>query len=165
MVFHSSASDLVPADENGVEDIFVYSIISEKIIKYANSSGIEASGGSFYPNLNQDGSVIVFESFADNLVGNFSPNGFRQIYLWDRTSSETYTITNGNGDSHTPTISGNGKRVVFASDANNLQATTGLDQNSLRDVFLYDRDSNQTSILSVNQMGLSTNGDPQTSLK
>ena len=86
LVFHSSASDLVPADENGVEDIFVYSIISEKIIKYANSSGIEASGGSFYPNLNQDGSVIVFESFADNLVSNFSPNGFRQIYLWDRTS-------------------------------------------------------------------------------
>ena len=152
LVFHSSASDLVPADQNGVEDIFVYSIISNKLTRFVNSDGLESNGASFYPDINEDGSRIVFESFADNLTNNFTANGFRQIFLWDRYLGISRNLTHGNGDCHNPSISGDGERVVFASDASNLP-TLIPDLNGHRDVFLFDGDTNETSILSLTQMG------------
>ena len=53
-------------------------------------------------------------------------------------------ITNGNGNSHTPSISNDGRYITYASDANNLLQNTSDDSNNHRDIFVFDADTNQT---------------------
>ena len=53
-------------------------------------------------------------------------------------------ITKGNGNSHTPSISNDGRYITYASDANNLLQDVSDDSNNLRDIFVFDTDTNQT---------------------
>ena len=161
VVFHSRASDLVPSDENGVEDIFVYSVFEDKIFRLRDfSSGGEANGGSSYADLNRDGTVIVFESKATNIhTTGVNSIGGRQIYLWDRSvgsSGMVRLVTNGNAQSQKPSINHDGNLIAFASDATNL--VTEGDSNSLRDIFLFNTDSNVTTLLTKNFIGAQTIG-------
>lgn len=52
----------------------------------------------------------------------------------------------GDDDSKEPTFSANGRFIAFTSDAGNLVQG---DLNSLKDVFLHDRQTGQTSLISV----------------
>jgi hypothetical protein len=61
----------------------------------------------------------------------------------------------GNGFSTTPEMSPDGRFVVFSSFANNLAAN---DDNYWMDVFLRDRQSGTTTLISANTNGLSGNG-------
>lgn len=61
----------------------------------------------------------------------------------------------GNADSGSPSISGNGRRVAFASDADNLVAG---DRNGERDVFVRDRTARTTVMVSVGPAGVPANG-------
>jgi Tol biopolymer transport system component len=59
--------------------------------------------------------------------------------------------TQGNGDTaHSSAISANGRYVAFASDANNLVSN---DTNDVRDIFVYDRQTDNTTRVSVNSDG------------
>ena len=62
----------------------------------------------------------------------------------------------GNGNSLAPTISKDGRYVAFYSDASNLVAG---DTNRGRDVFVYDRQTGQTTRVSVANDGSQANGD------
>ncbi len=165
IVFHSRASDLVPSDKNGVEDIFVYFVNEDRLVRLINPvSGMEANGASFYPNLNSDGSIIAFESRASNLTTKgIAPGNYKQIHLWKRVSGqvdEIYTVTAGNLDSYQPSVSDLGDKIAFSSDATNLVNT---DNNLLRDVFLYDEGStnaNKITLMSVTDMNKTTEGGP-----
>ena len=114
---------MVPGDVNGQSDIFVYSAYNSELRRIIDfSSGQEANGGSFYADVNGDGSVIVFESVATNLQTNGVATSGRQIFIWDRTKETIRAITSGNGDSRRPTVDDAGKIITFASDATNLVA-------------------------------------------
>ena len=142
VVFHSRASNLVPGDVNGQSDIFVYSAYNSELRRIIDfSSGQEANGGSFYADVNGDGSVIVFESVATNLQTNGVATSGRQIFIWDRTKETIRAITSGNGDSRRPTIDDAGKIITFASDATNLVAD---DTNGQTDVFVFHTETNAT---------------------
>lgn len=62
----------------------------------------------------------------------------------------------GNGESQTPVISGNSRYVAFQSAADNL---VGEDTNSVRDVFLHDRETGQTRRVSRHTNGQQGNCD------
>lgn len=70
---------------------------------------------SLGPSISDDGSRIAFYS-AQNLTGSNPDNNF-EIYLHDRTSSQTRAITTLAGGSvtgsQTPTLSGDGSRIVY----------------------------------------------------
>src|SRR5688572_924497 len=61
-----------------------------------------------------------------------------------------------NGMSRFASVSADGRFVVFESDANNLVAG---DTNGTNDIFVKDRQTGQTSRVSVDSAGLESNGD------
>jgi len=62
----------------------------------------------------------------------------------------------GNGDSHSPSISADGRYVVFASFASNLVSG---DTNNAEDIFLRDTKMGNTTRISVDSNGKQANGD------
>ncbi|MDG1132640.1 MAG: hypothetical protein P8N21_08105, partial [Opitutales bacterium] len=81
VVFHSRASDLVPGDTNGKEDIFLYRVGSNALFRAVNDQDQQFNGRSLYPAVNGDGSKVVFESDATNAVSQ-NLNLQNQIFLW-----------------------------------------------------------------------------------
>ena len=70
IVFQSDAWNLVPDDENTVQDIFVHDTRTGKTFRASvSSSGAEANGYSGNAAISADGSIVVFESDASNLAG------------------------------------------------------------------------------------------------
>ncbi len=105
-----------------------------------------------------DGRFVVFESWADNLVGD-DFNGDVDVFRRDRQTGTTTRVsvssTGGDalGASENPSISATGHYVAFASTAGNLVSGDG---NSDWDVFVRDMDAGSTERVSVSFMG----GDP-----
>lgn len=117
--------------------------------------GNPIDAGADAPSISNDGRYIVFESASTNVVAN-DTNSVTDIFRYD-TQTATYIRVSvssagvqGNGNSITPIISGNGRYVAFRSDANNLVVN---DSNGYSDVFLRDMQMNTTTRISVNSIG------------
>jgi hypothetical protein len=87
-----------------------------------------ATGTNSVPDLSYDGRFMVFESTAA-YNGNDN-NSSQDIYLYDRftgavslVSANASGTAAGNGTSQQPRISGDGRYVVFKSNATNLDST------------------------------------------
>lgn len=125
-----------------------------------SSGGQQGNGDSELPDVSADGRFITFASAASNLVANDS-NGHHDIFVHDRETGQTGRVSqrsNGeqaNGDSFAPTISGDGRYVAFFSLASNL---VDGDTNGNTDIFVHDRQTGQTELVSVVLDG-TANGD------
>jgi Tol biopolymer transport system component len=110
--------------------------------------------------MSEDGNLVVFDTDVDLLPED--TNGFRDVYLKDRTTRELFLISKNaagittNGHSDNPRISAAGNLIVFASQASNL--ITG-DMNGNTDVFLYNRDEDTTTRVSVDAGGNEITGN------
>lgn len=120
-----------------------------------NSSGGWGDENSYRASVSEDGRYVAFRSFASNLVPG-DTNGQADIFVKDRQTGRTTRIsvasdgTEANGRSDHPKISGNGRFVVFTSEATNL--VTG-DTNEAHDVFVHDRETGETRRISVTSYG------------
>ncbi len=160
VVFESAASNLVASDSNQMVDVFradlstgVVSLVS------VNTDGTQGNGNSSEPAISADGSVVVFKSFANNLVANDS-NGTTDIFLRYMNTGETIRVSlstfgeQSNNQSSRPAVSGDGNCVVYESIASNLVEG---DSNTVSDIFLR-RVSDQTTVrVSMNSLGASGN--------
>src|ERR1051325_2934242 len=106
-----------------------------------NTGGAAANSHSHSPAISHDGRFVAFESLASNLTaGVDATNGgvfVRDVFA--RTTMLASTSTSGavpDGRSYRPAISGDGRIVVFWSQASNL---VGGDTNGDEDLFAYDR--------------------------
>ena len=158
IVFRSDATNLLAAgsDTNSAGDIFAYDRLTGKISRVSvTSGGAQAQGESTSPAIAADGSAIVFASNADNLTAT-NTGVFSNIYLRDLPTGQTIWASQAidgsapNDDSDTPTISGDGSTIAFLSSANNL---VGYDAKATQDVFLFDRQQNTISCISVSAQG------------
>ena len=134
VAFYSEATNLVASDNNGVADVFLYDRNAATTTRVSSVAG----GTVFGHAVSDDGTRVVFES----------PPGGGNIFLWE--SGTITQVTNGNGVSQLPSISGNGQFVVFESDASDLVAG---DNNSVTDVFVYDVAAGTTERVSVSSTG------------
>jgi LPXTG-site transpeptidase (sortase) family protein len=108
-----------------------------------------------------DGRFVVFHSGAANLVSG-DTNGSTDVFIKDMQTgaisilSKSASNVIGNGSSTWPTISTNGRYVVFYSTARNLVAG---DTNGVSDVFLVDRgtDNDETNNL-IERVSVTTSG-------
>ncbi|MEG3929438.1 DUF4347 domain-containing protein, partial [Microcoleus sp. T3_D1] len=111
-----------------------------------DSAAAEGNNSSLNPRISADGRYVVFESFASNLVTG-DTNSCRDIFLRDTLTNITTRLSldsaaaQGNSDSTNPSISPDGRYVVFRSFASNL--VTG-DTNNRADIFLRDTQTNIT---------------------
>jgi Tol biopolymer transport system component len=83
VAFESTASNLVPGDDNGVSDVFLHDLITAETSRVSVTAlGAEANGGSFSPDLSGDGKYVAFESLATNLLSDDEQlHGVRHVYL------------------------------------------------------------------------------------
>jgi Tol biopolymer transport system component len=159
VVFESNASNLVPVDTNGTMDIFVRDLQNGTIERVnLTNLGVQAYQWSSAPDISDDGRFVAFESPAYNLRKD-QPGGYRNIFVRDRQNASTQLITLGaeeNSSSLKPAISGDGRYVAFLSDATNLVPNrTTVKQ----DVFVYDRLTGTTELVSMNNASEEANGD------
>jgi Tol biopolymer transport system component len=114
---------------------------SSSVILSVSTDGTPANGRSYAPAISADGSLVVFESIASNLVAGDNNNA-SDIYLRDITGSTTTRVsvagdgTDANSASYRPSISGDGAYVAFCSRASNLVSG---DQDNASDLFLWQR--------------------------
>jgi Tol biopolymer transport system component len=125
-----------------------------------DSAGNQGNNGSGEPSISGDGRFVAFASRAPNLVPGDS-NASLDIFVRDLLTNTTTRVSvdsagnPGNGESYAPSISGDGRFVVFASDAANLVPG---DTNGSRDIFVRDTRSNTTTRVSVDSAGNQGNG-------
>lgn len=159
IAFASASTNLVPDDTNGSADIFVRDLqtgITNRIS--VSSGGEQVNGHNWMGDISSDGGIVVYTSSASNLVPG-DTNGCKDIFLYSTFAGTTRRICGwsgmqGNADSENPSISADGRYVVFESDASNLVAG---DTNGIRDIFLYDSAMDQTLRVSVDSAGTQAN--------
>jgi WD40 repeat protein len=160
VAFHSDASNLVAGDTNNKQDVFVHDRntgITERVS--VDSSGKQGNGASYTASISSDGNVVVFESDATNLVSG-DTNGFKDVFVHDRTTGITERVSvgpggvEGNHDSMWARLSSDGQVVAFTSDASNLVQ----DDTIGTDVFIRDRTRGITVRMSVDSSGAQGDG-------
>jgi hypothetical protein len=139
---------------------YTYELITrssnEKVFSTFYESSAPAIGG-YGP---EEGRYVVFISYTKDFEG--STGKFRQVYWRDRNTGATKLISAntageaGNGDCAEPSISADGKSVVFESRANNLVPG---DNNNFKDVFLWSASTNTLELVSKSTTNGSSDGD------
>lgn len=142
VAFHSTASNLVPGDTNGVRDTFVKVLSSGATERVSvSSSAMEADGQTGFASVSADGRYVFFHGVATNLDP-YDTNGVQDVFVRDRISFTTKLVswgaggTLGNDASGSPYCSPSGAYVVYQSRASNLVPN---DTNGQQDVFIASR--------------------------
>jgi Tol biopolymer transport system component len=154
VAIYSWASTLVEEDTNGAYDIFVrdrQAGTTERVS--VDSAGNEANGNSYDAAISADGRFVAFASSATNLAEGDS-NGKDDVFVHDRQTGATEMVSlasagapaNGHSGQYRVAMSGDGRYVVFRSEASNL---IGGDGNGYADIFVHDRQTGDTAIVSV----------------
>lgn len=168
VAFHSFASDLVPDDTNDGYDIFVHDRLTGSTERVnLDSRGVQSGGAStsVFASISADGRFVTFQSSASNLV-DVDSNGVFDVFLRDRQARTTTLVSAAprhaaaNARSLDPSISANGRYVVFRSEASNLVAG---DTNGVADVFIWDRETEKIDLVSAASGGGAANGQSQSS--
>ena len=122
-----------------------------------------ANGSSQHPSIAAAGNAVAFDTAATNLLpeGQDS-NGVIDVYVRELGSAgpERVSVSSAgvqaNGPSSYPALSGNGRFVAFASAATNLVAG---DTNDATDIFVHDRETGETTLVSVSSSGAQGDDD------
>lgn len=156
VVFETYANNLGITDSNGARDIYLYDTVSPSLdLVSVDSSETQGNADSFSPSVDTTGELVVFGSGADNLVSS-DGNGFTDIFLRDMNAGTTVKISNSTSDgdadsqSYSPSITPNGRYIIYTSEASNLVAG---DTNGVSDIFVYDRVLDTTEMVSTQANG------------
>lgn len=156
VAFSSHASNLVPGDTNGAQDVYLRDRqLASVALVSLSGSGLPGNGRSAYPAISGDGRFVVFESNATNLVPNDN-NLETDIFVFDRNSSSMTRVNvtpaggDANGPAYQPAISRDGRFISFFSYASNL---AGSDSNQFEDVFIYDQRTGNMQLLTNTETG------------
>ena len=162
VAFASEANNLVPDDTNGTQDVFVHDRdlgTTERVS--VNSAGVQGNQWSESPSISADGYSVAFLSHASNLVAN-DTNGQEDVFVHDgrHGATERASISSSGAQAElysfvrNGSISADGQRVVFGSEASNLVPG---DTNGRADVFVRDRATQTTRRVNVGPGGAQAN--------
>jgi hypothetical protein len=164
VVFNSGASNLVPGDTNSQPDIFLWSRNTNTISRISvSSTGAQINAYAQWPKISDDGSKIVYESYATNLTSNGTLNNVMKSFLYQVNTGTTTLLDvsptgqEGNANSQDPFISGDGNSVVFASLASNLVPD---ETGSQIEVYVRNLLTNTTTFASPGFSTYGAGGDP-----
>ncbi|HWM92144.1 MAG TPA: hypothetical protein VN493_15375 [Thermoanaerobaculia bacterium] len=160
VAFSSGAPNLISGqvDPLVTTDVFLYDRDSGETLLVSRAAGTEttaANGSSSNPAISADGRWVAFRSSAQDLVPGMVRGSGIDIFLFDRDTGLTRLVSRtpasatqgSNGPSALPQISADGRWVAYLSDARNL-VMGQRNFNSGWDVFLYDRDTATTTLVS-----------------
>lgn len=165
VLFRSDASNLVPGDTNArnpqgapMGDLFLRDLqtgVTERV--NVSSSGAQTNNYTWEGAVSDDGRFVAFRSEATNLVAN-DRNGDADVFLRDRLDHTTTRVSVNaqggelNGPSFNAEISGDGRYIAYSTGAGNALRS---DRNGAADdVFVYDRVTARTELVSVSSAGV-----------
>lgn len=143
--------------------IFLFNDELDSVINISHSDdGLPANGWSGYspPAMTDRGRFIAFDSIATNL-SDVDHDEVIDVFVHDRQNDTTELVSQSNvglpanNRSDNPALSAEGRYVVFASLADNLDAG---DSNRESDIFLRDTIENKTILISRALNGQAANG-------
>lgn len=170
VAFTSFASNLTPGDTNGQADVFLRDLAAGTTRRISvGDDGREGDGRSSAPAVNADGSVVAFESAADNLVSG-DTNHVADVFVRDLATGRTERVSRSSSGvqqdrgisspfTSMPDISGDGRYVVFDTEARSLYAS---DLNRRTDIYLRDRRRGRTTLVSANSFNVQGDNDSVT---
>lgn len=176
---HRSAAAKDGGALEGGGQVFLYDRLSGVTILVSrnhHSAVTVADGLSIRPQISADGRYVVFESLAHDLVheehrdffpAHESPEGVRQVFLFERETGEVTLVSRaanhetvgGNADSIEPVVSADGRFVLFQSAATDLLPGFTDGNGAGDDVFLYDRATAALTLVSRAAGSPSTSGN------
>jgi Tol biopolymer transport system component len=168
LVFFSGPDGgLVPGDNNGAEDVFLWDasraepeLLSQRSPSVPMRSDRGASWGG-PESVSGDGRWVAFTSTASDIVSG-DTNNVEDVFVCDRWSGTNILVSVGlnggpalGGASMLPVISTNGQFVSFISFATNLTADTLVRPGAFANVFRRDLQAQTTVLVSINTNGTS----------
>lgn len=160
VVFGSSATNVGENDTNPGNDVFVHNITTgATTLVSVNSSGVQANSSCGGAVISADGTKVAFSSGATNLVPG-DTNQRNDVFVRDLTTGITNRVSvdssgkESNGYSDQPSLSADGTKVAFASDARNLGATGG---DGTANIFVHDLFNRVTTLVTVGSSGNPSN--------
>jgi Tol biopolymer transport system component len=159
VAFDSYATNLAPPDTNYAPDAFVRDRQSGTTELVSVATDGAPAGYSIRPSISADGRFVAFQSEATNLLPALA--GWQAIFLRDRQTETTELMSAAadgspaNDYCYAPMVSADGRFVAFQSSANNLVPG---DTNGAPDVFVRDRQSGQSAIVSIGARGDPSDG-------
>jgi Tol biopolymer transport system component len=132
VVAFSSSARLVHDDTNGLTDIYVRDLRTDRLeLASVSSNGLPSDGKSYSPAISADGRFVAFASRASNLA-NHDTNKVADIFVHDLRTGKTQIVSvSSHGAeaaplkgtlslSRSPSISADGRLIAFESYAKNL---------------------------------------------
>lgn len=177
VAFTSTAYSLSTIDTSGKSNIFVKKLkdLNGNLVQNGDlqlisvgydgsASQLTMGNGSYSSALSADGNVVVFTSWATNLIPNNTTNRCyggpcMDVYARDIRPGNLTECLTCNGHSHSNTsasVSGDGRYVALSSTAPDLVSPNV--SNGRENVFIKDRSSGTMSLLSIDAHGNETQG-------
>jgi TolB protein len=133
-VSFTAVPDLVPADANGLPDVYVRDLATGRLtLVSVSTAGAQGNDVSHLSAVSYDGRLVAFSSAATNLVRGGNGTHLFGLYLRDLRRGTTVRITTSNS-SFFPDLSGNGEALAFQTEI----ALDPRDTNNQIDVYLAD---------------------------
>lgn len=166
VTFSSSSANLTSDPIGEGLNVFVHDrSTGETTMVSGTITDAPPNGSSDRPALSADGRLVAFQSLASNLVASDTNNN-SDIFVHDREIGETTLVsmasdgTQAKDDSSPPSISADGRFVVFSSRADNLVSDDTNDfcpidgsHANCQDIFVHDLRTRQTERVSVTSEG------------
>jgi Tol biopolymer transport system component len=140
VAFASKAKNLSRIDKDGIEDVFVRDLKTNRTLLVSRAQGkhgTAASGDSSSPSISADGRFVAFESYASNL-GPADDSTIPDVFVRDMRSGRVFLASRGtdggpaaNAPSANPSISSDGRYVAFDSRGSNLSPADTLHATSV----------------------------------
>jgi len=157
ITYASEADNLVAGDTNGFRDVFVRDLANNtNFLVSCDPDGIAGNGVSTEPAISGNGRYVAFTSSATNLVAG-DTNKMTDVFFRDLQTGITLLASlksNGgpaNNNSYSPSISSDGRWLLFRSQARDIVSGsfTGLEN-------LFVRDMQSATTVALTTAGLST---------
>ena len=162
VVFTTQANSASHGDANNTGDIYVRDLTGGGLVRVSvGLGGVDANGYSYGAHYTADGSKIIFNSAASNLVAG-DTNGAIDVFSYDVASGTITRIsTDANGNQLSKgatgfTLSPDGTQALFATTTPNL-VTADTTPNS-QDIFVVDFTTGQIAQVDTTAHGQQLNG-------
>ena len=155
VAFSSLASTLSDEDDDFFRNVFVRDLATGTTTLASRAAGAFGAGGdgdSFEPSLSGDGRFVAFSSEAGDLSAE-DDDASEDVYVRDLAVNAIVLVSRASGaggaagdsDSFSPSISADGSRVAFSSEARNLSVEDG---DPVTDVLVRDGATGLTTLAS-----------------
>lgn len=167
VAFESQANNLTTFTDNGRTQVYarIVSANSTQLVSITDDGNEGGDLNSGNPSVNEDGSLVAFDSFATDLTLDTASDADEQVYVRDMVAEDTELVsvsvtgTWADADADQPSISSDGNRIAFSSGASDLVANVTVPSNTGQ-IWVRDRSESISALVSRSDSDPSVGAGP-----